>query len=249
VYLADSSLPEDELPPIVQGDVWERRIIRVAARAKELVSEAAALGTSPSDVAAVRVGGMTVEQLERLIASAIALAAAGVKTEDRAATPEAMGDAARSLAGQVLEGAKASARVGHARADVWRRHVLWVDDRPENNAYERSALEELGIEFTLALSTREALGVLAERRFGAIISDMGRNEGPREGYVLLEAVRASDVHTPFFIYAGSSGPAQRREAIARGAQGLTNAPRELFDLVVGVLGDSVDARMPARRQG
>lgn len=168
---------------------------------------------------------MTVEQLEKLIATAVALGAATTKTGDRAATPEEIGQAAKSVAGRVLEGAKATERVPSDDEDAWRKRILWVDDRPDNNAYERRALETLGFQFTLALSTREALERLSSNRFAAIISDMGRNEGPREGYVLLEAVRATDRATPFFIYAGSNSPAHKREAVTRGAQALPIGPR------------------------
>jgi len=86
----------------------------------------------------------------------------------------------------------------------WKSHVLWVDDRPNNNIYERHAFEALGIRFTLALSTNEALDVLKNNRFAAIISDMGRQEGQREGYVLLDAIRSQGNQTPFFIYTGYS---------------------------------------------
>jgi hypothetical protein len=57
---------------------------------------------------------------------------------------------------------------------------------------------------------------------------MGRREGPREGYKLLEAVRAKDKSTPFFIYAGSN--AHQREAALRGAQGSTNVAGDLVDI-------------------
>src|SRR5438045_2739790 len=40
VYLAEASLNEDELPQIVQGDVWERRIAKIADQAKEISAEA-----------------------------------------------------------------------------------------------------------------------------------------------------------------------------------------------------------------
>ena len=52
VYIADSSLREDELPPIVQGDVWERRISRVAARAKELVTQSKGSSSGSSNIGA-----------------------------------------------------------------------------------------------------------------------------------------------------------------------------------------------------
>ena len=35
--------------------------------------------------------------------------------------------------------------------------MLWVDDRPENNLYERRALEALGIHIDLANDSQEAL--------------------------------------------------------------------------------------------
>ena len=96
--------------------------------------------------------------------------------------------------------------------------------------------ESLGLTFDLALSTDEALDRLGGARYGAIISDMGRREGPREGYRLLAAVRASGSTTPFFIYAGSNAPEHKREAAERGAQGSTNIASELVDMVSQALG-------------
>jgi CheY-like chemotaxis protein len=116
-------------------------------------------------------------------------------------------------------------------SNSWRNRILWVDDRPENNVYERKAFEALGLSFSLALSTNEALEILRHNKFAAVISDMGRREGPREGYVLLEAIRREGNKTPFFIYAGSNLPEHRQEAAERGAQGSTNDPQELFELV------------------
>jgi CheY-like chemotaxis protein len=110
--------------------------------------------------------------------------------------------------------------------------VLWVDDRPDNNLHERRALEAMGLNFTLSRSTTEALGELSRREFGAIISDMGRREGPREGYLLLEKVRQTDQRTPYFIYAGEGGAEHERDALSRGAQGNTNNAQELFRMVM-----------------
>jgi CheY-like chemotaxis protein len=101
----------------------------------------------------------------------------------------------------------------------WRKQILWVDDRPNNNLYERKAFESFGIEFTLVESTVQALDILSEHRFAAIISDMGRKEGPQEGYKLLAEVRSTDPETPFFIYAGSRAEEHKRAAQERGAQG------------------------------
>lgn len=120
-------------------------------------------------------------------------------------------------------------------ADSGRRHVLWVDDKPENNTFERAAFEAQGIDFTLARSTDEALGILSTRGFNAIISDMGRAEGSEEGLVLLDALRGRGDRTPFIIYAGSKALEYRTQARERGAVGCTNRADELFELVLGSL--------------
>jgi CheY-like chemotaxis protein len=111
------------------------------------------------------------------------------------------------------------------------KEILWVDDRPENNIFVRQAFEAAGLRVRLALSTTNAVEDLAQQKYAAIISDMGRREGPREGYVLLEKLRNSGNYTPFFIYAGSSAPEHRAEAMERGAQGSTNSAKELFEFV------------------
>jgi CheY-like chemotaxis protein len=112
-----------------------------------------------------------------------------------------------------------------------RNDVLWVDDHPENNVYERKAFETLGITVSIALSTEQALKLIQSESFGAIISDMGRKEGPKEGYKLLDNLRKQKDKTPFFIYAGSNAQAHKREAAKHGAQGSTNDPNELLQMV------------------
>jgi len=122
-----------------------------------------------------------------------------------------------------------------ADSEAWRRRILWVDDRPENNFYERQAFEALGLTFALALTTHQALDSLGREKFLVIISDMGRQEGPREGYALLDELRRRGDETPFFIYAGSNLPEHKREAIQHGAQGSTNHPQELFQMVMAAV--------------
>jgi CheY-like chemotaxis protein len=114
----------------------------------------------------------------------------------------------------------------------WRNHILWVDDLPDNNINERRAFEAMGISFTIALSTNEALQELANRRFAAVISDMGRMEGPREGYVLLDRLRDSGNRTPLFFYTSLNSPEHAQEAIDHDGQGSTDNPQELFRIVM-----------------
>lgn len=113
-----------------------------------------------------------------------------------------------------------------------KKEILWVDDRPENNVYERNTLEQYGLTFTLALSTLQALHCMEHNKFALIISDMGRKEGNREGYVLLDAIRKTNKEIPFIIYAGSRKQEHINETLKRGGQGCTNSPAELIDLVI-----------------
>lgn len=110
-------------------------------------------------------------------------------------------------------------------------HVLWVDDNPDNNIHERRAFEAIGIRFTLSTSTNDAVQKIDAESFAAIISDMGRAEGPREGYVLLDKIRSRGVKTPLFFYASSRSPEHREETRNHGGQGCTNQPNELFEMV------------------
>ncbi len=113
--------------------------------------------------------------------------------------------------------------------------VLWVDDRPMNNTYERQALEALGIQFTISKSTEDAVEKLQRKHYDAIISDMARPPDQQAGYTLLEKLKEMHITTPFIIYAGSKRPEHIAEARRRGAFGTTNEPQELFEFVIRAL--------------
>ena len=114
------------------------------------------------------------------------------------------------------------------------RIVLWVDDQPESNEYEREALDAIGIRLVLAKSTEDALRIMQKRKFSAIISDMGRPPDDRAGYTLLSQL--AEDHPPFIIYSSVETPQTRNEAKMNGAFGSTNHPTELFNLVVNAAG-------------
>lgn len=113
----------------------------------------------------------------------------------------------------------------------WRNRILWVDDRPENNTFEQEAFEAIGLRLTMVLSTDEAFEKLAQNKYSVIISDMGRREGSREGYVLLDRLRKEGDLTPLFFYAASNTPDHKQETVEHGGQGCTNNPRDLFEMV------------------
>ena len=89
----------------------------------------------------------------------------------------------------------------------------------------------MGLRFTIALSTSQALRRLSQAKYAAIISDMGRREGPHEGYVLLDQLRSEGNSTPLFFYAASNAPEHKQETSEHGGQGCTNNAQELFEMV------------------
>ena len=114
--------------------------------------------------------------------------------------------------------------------------VLWVDDIPNNNIYERRSLEALGVNFVIAVSIDIAISEIKKRKFDVIISDMGRPPDSMAGYTLLDSLRKSGNNTPFVIYASSRSPEHISESRRRGALGCTNRPDELFDYVLSAIG-------------
>ena len=226
---------DDALPPILQGDLWERKLSRVASGAAELVKQAQAAARDAELAPTAQVSSMTAEQMEKLVVGALSLVAAKAANTSGLRGEERDFDSLADAAGLILRGAVVTSQISEEESDDWKRKVLWVDDRPSNNKYERGAFESFGVEFTLALSTDEALQAVEGGKFAAIISDMGRPGNPRAGYELLAELRSRNDLTPFFLYSGSGAVEQRREALERGAQGSTNVADELIDMVTAAL--------------
>ena len=170
----------------------------------------------------LKVSDLTVDELEKLIKGSKFLASENAKSEGR----EIKENDVTEVANQIV-----NAKSIFDTQSVNNNTILWVDDRPDNNIYEREALELVGFTFELALSTNEALKLFAKNKYIAIISDMGRVEGPKEGYVLLKEIRKINKQVPFFIYAGSNLLEHKVEAQEKGAQGSTNRATELIDLI------------------
>jgi CheY-like chemotaxis protein len=120
----------------------------------------------------------------------------------------------------------------HSAPSQMSRTVLWVDDNPLNNEVPAQVLKALQAKVVQVKTTSQALTQLKVRRFDAIISDMGRWEGPQEGYVLLDEVRRMGLTTPYFIFSAGGGyPPHVNQALARGAQGSTDSMNELLEFL------------------
>ena len=174
-------------------------------------------------------GGFEASVKRRQNEAGAALVAATISRPGEGETPVSAANAEK----------EAALAVGEVNARTIRRiedsQVLWVDDRPDNNNYERHALEALGVKFVISTSTDDALNKVKSGHFDAVISDMGRPPDSRAGYTLLDKLRSSGNQIPYIIYAGSRSPEHQAEARRRGAVGCTNIATELFQMVVSTL--------------
>lgn len=164
--------------------------------------------------------------------------------KDRSAAGDTPGRAAgeRDGAGRPSSAVDAADQVRAVGAAVRRLgrtpRLLWVDDRPSNNRYERSALENMGMIVDLSTSTGDAQRKLQRRgTYDVVISDMARPENPRAGYVLLDWMRKRGDNTPFIIYSSSNSADHYNEAVRSGAIGSTGRPAELIDMVLRSMRD------------
>jgi CheY-like chemotaxis protein len=111
--------------------------------------------------------------------------------------------------------------------------LLWVDDEPSNNRYEKVALEALGISVDQSTTTEDALDRNSrDGPYDVVVSDMGRPGDARAGYTLLDKMRANGDRTPYVVYSGSTDPKHYDEAVSHGAVGSTALPADLLDMVV-----------------
>lgn len=111
--------------------------------------------------------------------------------------------------------------------------VLWVDDHPGNNEGEREYFSSLQIDFVLATSTDEAVGLCRSHLYDAVLSDMGRASDARAGLTLLRSLRRSGNRVPFVVYSARREP--HGELLDWGALGVSDESDMLRGLLVRAL--------------
>ena len=168
------------------------------------------------------------------LARAVAAAMERLESADELPAPKRVTRGGRR--GVAADEARVAQEYGHEKREkLSERRILWVDDHPDNNAWQRHALESYGVRFEIATSTEQAQAMLQGQQFAAVISDLGRLGDGHAGYTLLTHLRATGVQTPYFIYSTSRTPDRVREAMAHGAQGTTNDPDELVAMVLAAI--------------
>lgn len=156
-----------------------------------------------------------------------------------AAAPDAQGHLPPSKAAQEAVEVVTEMLTTRAVKRASKTKILWVDDRPQNNAQLQQSLQALGMTIHQAETTEQAMERLTHERFDLVISDMGRLNDQRAGYTLLAQMRHAGIKLPLIFYAaGGNLPKHKHLAMEKGAFGSTNQSIELFRLVFSALNAS-----------
>jgi hypothetical protein len=113
--------------------------------------------------------------------------------------------------------------------------VLWVDDHPANNEWERRHLRPEGILFDNVVSTIEAIEQLCFSRYDLVITDLGRlgssDRSKAAGSDLLGHPVITEGGPPVIVYGGRTAVAQSDALRSRGAFGVADSWEDLHELV------------------
>jgi hypothetical protein len=140
----------------------------------------------------------------------------------------------------------------HRHADILdRAHVLWVDDRPENNSSIVELLSKYGVDVEIALANNEAFSQLTRhpKRYDVLISDIGRDNEPEAGAFpgadfAVRAFEQTGLRT--ILFTGQFDPTSvpgltpdqlvdLARTIDSATSGRTNRAEELIHLILDVL--------------
>jgi PleD family two-component response regulator len=116
--------------------------------------------------------------------------------------------------------------------------LLWVDDRPDANVYERARAKDAGYEVLQAASTAAALRVLSsEGPVRIIVTDMARVEAGGEynttaGLELIRNLRGANDMTPVVVYSSQRSLAPVLEELQKIPDvSYTTSPTGLINLI------------------
>jgi CheY-like chemotaxis protein len=122
-------------------------------------------------------------------------------------------------------GLRRAEHVGHVLRGA---RVLWVDDHPENNAWERELFRVLGVTVVAVESTRSAVACLGAEPFDVVISDIHRDNESVDGIQGAQQIHDAMPTLPIVFYTGHLTSTR----IPEPASGITNEPNELLHLVL-----------------
>jgi CheY-like chemotaxis protein len=219
------------LPALVASIIWPGIVLFV------LIRYGSSIGVFFKNVSTMTLKGAGVEaSLSRsTVEAAVALGAAvskhPPKDESNKQTDKQreieVDYVSRNAAAWILNATRTVAKAG--------QHLLWVDDQPGGNNFERKAFEAVGIRIELARDTDEAIKKFERSQYDVIITDVMRPSSKDAGFEFVEYVRQKDNEIPIFMYTWDDTQKNRQRAMEMKANGLTKSPAELFSLVLASL--------------
>ncbi|SLN78006.1 response regulator [Roseisalinus antarcticus] len=114
------------------------------------------------------------------------------------------------------------------------RHVLWLDDRPDNNKDEVDLLQKLDLQVTCISTDQAALDLIQNgaHHFQLMISDMERGGDHGAGTSFLSKLRDNKIKIPVVFYLSDL---DNGKPLPVSSFGITNRPDELLHLVIDAL--------------
>jgi CheY-like chemotaxis protein len=106
--------------------------------------------------------------------------------------------------------------------------ILWADDHPLNNSYERRAFANLGISCDTVTTNADAMASLGLLDYDVVISDYKRDGTAETGADLLRQLRESGNTMPFIFYTMGVNDNVRNQARTQGAADIVETPDQLL---------------------
>lgn len=189
---------------------------------------------SPGLISAILAVALVVtyrKELRALVSRMTKLKALGVEAEF---SGKAMDDAIAVQRVQVSDGdRKGALRRLTVIAPLLRdTRVLWIDDNPANNRYERALLESFGVRIDTVTSSADGERAARENIYTLIITDLAREGRDNEGLLFVARLVASKTYVWTIAYTGSD---QQGQARPPHLFGITNRPDHLMHLVCDVV--------------
>jgi CheY-like chemotaxis protein len=110
--------------------------------------------------------------------------------------------------------------------------LLWVDDNPDNNIYERRIFRSLGIFVDLARSSEEAISMLQLTKYDVIISDLARGDARDAGLQFLDEISKRNLYRWTILY---TGPRAAARGVPPKAFAITARPDHLLHYVIDAI--------------
>lgn len=122
------------------------------------------------------------------------------------------------------------------KAKIIRNRILWVDDYPINNESVVNLFEDKGIQFDIALTTKQGLELYKNELYDLIITDMGRGDESDAGVSLLKELKLLHCKIPIIVYASHRAIERYgEESLRLGAYKVTNGIGNIISIISDIL--------------